>query len=312
MKIFKKKALRIIGVAVVALIVIGTVVLWNMDKTTSVDFKYDAAKLDKDGKEIGSEQIHISGNYYDYLFREDRLELSVDPFDGLENISIKDECDYVYFPEQDIGYICFDAYNSFRSHTETLYLLFDAGFDHLLIQRRGEICYTGSASGKYTPQECTEHFNNITDEKDFVLSTPIALSFNVEKMTRDGGITGEFKLQITGYYRNYLLKADRIYLEIGPFDEFAIIHTGTDTEVWLWDIPMQNVAYGEISLGTFIASDKMPGLRLLFTGEYDRFIIISEDKEYFYIGSVSEKYTSREIVEYFNSFYNTGITLPEA
>lgn len=284
---------------------VGGVLFWNAGKTTTIDLQYNATKLDGNSEEAGVMQMHIQGNYRDYLFREDQLELTVSSFDGLDNIRMKKGSNYVYF--SDYGCVLLDTQNSL----EPLILLFDKEFDKLIFLRDGEVRYVGSVSGEYTVQECVSFFGDISDQVDYATSTLVDLRLDTVRLNKNGEKLGEQQFHITGYYRDYLLKDDPIYLEIEPFEEFVLCKTAPNAEMELIEMPQHNVVWGIIHFTTLSGSVKEGGFWLLFTEEFDRFMLINNDQESCYVGSVSGNYTTYEIVEYFNSFWVTGITLPE-
>ena len=70
-----------------ALIVIVLGCLYCIPKTTPFDITLDAVKLDgSDDTNLGTVQIRIHGNLYEYLLRSDELELHIDDFDHLYDI----------------------------------------------------------------------------------------------------------------------------------------------------------------------------------------------------------------------------------
>ena len=299
-----KKTIVVVALTVAVLVAVG-VLLWNASKTTPIDLQYNATKLDENGEEADVMQIHIQGNYRDYLFREDRLELTVSSFDGLDNIRMKKGSNYVYF--SDYGCVLLETQNS----SEPLILLFDKEFDKLIFLRDGEVRYVGSVSGKHTVQECVAFFGDISDQVDYATSTLVDLRLDTVRLNKDGEKLGEQQLHITGYYRDYLLKDDPIYLEIEPFEEFVLCQTAPNAEMELIEMPQHNVVWGIIHFTTLTGSVREGGFWLLFTEEFDRFMLINNDQESCYVGSVSGNHTTYEIVEYFNGFWVTGINPPE-
>lgn len=310
-----RKTLTVVVIVIVMAIVlagVGGVLLWNACKTTPIDLQYDATKLDRKDNEVGSVQIHIRGNYRDYLFKEDRLELKVDSFDGLENIHTGEETNYVYYPEYHQGYIQMDVRNAAGGNSETVVLFFDDEFENIILQRRGDVRYVGSVSGQSSVQECVAYFEKASEEIDFLVSTVVDMKLDTVELNKNGEVIREKQLHITGYYKNYLFKDDPIYLEIEPFGDFTICNTAVGAELELIEMQQHNVVWGIIHFTTLTSPAKEGGFWLLFTEEFDRFMLINNNKENCYVGSVSGKYTTYEIVEYFNTFWVTGITPPEA
>ena len=83
-----KRKLKIsIGCAVLMLILVG--LLYYVPKSTPIDRRVKAVKLDAQGNEIGTIPIYIEGHKLEYLFQEDRLELEIDSFDNLTDFKVK-------------------------------------------------------------------------------------------------------------------------------------------------------------------------------------------------------------------------------
>ena len=311
-----KKSLVATAIAVAILLAVGGIVwglLWNVPKAiTDIDLTLDTVKLDRQENEVGTAQIHITGKYREYVFREGRLELTIDAFDGLENIQTGKKADYVYFQDYGCGYIPFNADYTTRGYTEVLHLYFTDEFDRLIIQRRGDVRYIGSVSGNYTLQECISYFENLENDWDYVKSSQIDIMQNAVEMDKNGKELGKVQFRIEGYYRNYLLGENNLYMECDFPDNGTNFRTANNAALSLMELPAHNIAFGSLLLSRVGINNEIEDLRFRFTDEFDRFIIINEENSLFYVGSVSEKYTAREIVEYFNSFFKTGITLPEA
>ena len=81
-----KKTFLIIGIILMLAFIVG-VILYYVPYVTKINITLNAVKLDENGNEIGTVQIVIQGNKQDYLFQEDRVDLSIEPFDNLVNIT---------------------------------------------------------------------------------------------------------------------------------------------------------------------------------------------------------------------------------
>ena len=283
---------------------------WNVPQKTEINLKFEAKKLGGLDKELGSAQICIKGNYYDYLWREDIYELSLAPFDHYENIRLK-ENGVTYFAKHHRGCVAFTAYNTEMQSDETLYLHFTGALDRFVIQRRVNGYYAGSVGGKYTSQECISYYKGLLGNEDYAVDVPVDLTVRAVKMNLQGEELGAIQLHMKGYYQERLFAEDYLSLEFDDFEQYIAIETAYTTVV-RFEETENGKNIGSLVLG----AGKFPGYEpggfiLTFTEELDRFYLLSDENE-IYVASVSGKYTAREIVEYFNAFTKTGITLPAA
>ena len=79
-----RKTIKVFSICVICLAVVAAIVvlLYCFPRQTLIDITLDAVKLDEDGNEIGTAQLHLTGRYVNYFILEDQLELSIDPIDG--------------------------------------------------------------------------------------------------------------------------------------------------------------------------------------------------------------------------------------
>ena len=76
-----------IGCTVLVLILLA--LLCFIPKASPICTELEVAKLDAQGNEIGTTQIHIEGRKLEYLFLDDRFELTIDSFDNLTGFKVK-------------------------------------------------------------------------------------------------------------------------------------------------------------------------------------------------------------------------------
>jgi len=279
-----------------------------------IDLTFEAVKMDAKGKEIGTVQIHIVGKHQDYRTKEDVWNLSIDDFDRFTNIRMRKENNFVYFQEQQRGCVYFEAERTDRTYTETMRLYFADDFDRVVLQGRGEISYIGSGSGVYTAQECVSYFEENKEEWDYVESVNFDMTVDAARMDDKGYAIEMVQLDVCGYYRDYLFGKDVICLDIEPSKKnLSSLQAPESTPMYWNEVDKYNLTFVQTLVYGYNPDTQVSEpMMLATTDEFDRFIICWENMGLFYPGSVSGKYTPREIVEYFNSFVKTGVTLPEA
>ena len=313
----KKVLMAAITTAVMLLIAAGILAgcsSVDAPETKQIDLAFDVVKMDSRGKEVDTYQVHITGEYLDYQHQEDTIKLDIEDFDSFTNIRMRKENNFAYFEEQQRGCVYFEAERSDRTYTETLRLYFTDNFDRVVLQGRGENSYIGSGSGKYTAQECVSYFEDHGEEWDFVESYNIDMTIDVGRLDDRGYEIEKVPFDISGYYRDYLFKTDVLYLDMEPVKKNLSWIQGAESAPIFW---VEKEEYNCTMMYTLVcgyssSSNSIDVFDFVTTDEFDRFIITWEDEGVFYAGSVSGKYTSREIVEFFNQFVDTGITLPEA
>lgn len=143
-------------------------------------------------------------------------------------------------------------------------------------------------------------------------TTPVDVTVDAVKMDKDGKELGTLQLHITGQYREYLFRQSQLDLKIDDFGNYMHIQGFGFHTI---DLPDRDFRMGSIVLGAYqVAENRMCTLYMVFTDDYDHFVICdggSNNTEYAYVASVSGQFTAKEIVQSINSFYKTGITLPE-
>ena len=77
--------------------------------TTPVKKTLNAVKLDAEGNELGTVQIQLEGKKRDYLFRTDRFDVDITPFDNFQSfgeaLNGKNVPDVIWKLDGDISYV---------------------------------------------------------------------------------------------------------------------------------------------------------------------------------------------------------------
>jgi hypothetical protein len=306
----KRKLLRMTICIFILSIIAASLYIWcwYVPQKTEFELTCEVEKIEEDSGALKNLQVNIKGRRYNYLLRDDKYEIALEPFDDYTDIHSRNT---VYFANNHRGWASFEAYNTTEECVATIYLHFTDEMDRLVVQVRGETYYAGSVSGKYTSGECISYYRGLCENEDYLVSYPVNLTINTVKMNSDGQELGMVPMHLNGYYQEYLFKKDEIFLEFNDFEDYIQIRTPQGGRLY-WEEGENGAKYGRI----IICAGEFPGygaraFGLIFTEEFDRFYLISDEGAY-YVGSVSGKYTAQEIVAYFNTFMITGITLPEA
>ena len=312
----KKVLMAAITTAVMLLIAAGILAgcaqFKEEPKITEIDMTVSTIKLDYKGNKIGDAQVRITGQKQEYVFQDDVMELSIEDFDYFTNIRQRENDGYVSFPNQQRGCVYFEADHIGREFTETLRLYFTNNFSRLVISSRGNTCYIGSGSGEYTADECVSYFANHSNDWDYVDSQNVDVTLNGVWVDNTGKEGAAERIQLNGYFRDYLFREDSIYLETNKFGNLTHVRSPENSVLRMFPYTDRDLMYGIISLAGYYAKENAINVvNIIFTDEFDRFIIERRDETLFFVGSVSGKYTAREIVEYFEEFTDTSITLPE-
>ena len=167
LKMLEKK--DIIGICAIAA-VIAIVLVCLLPWPTRVNVTMDAAKLDADGNKLGTATLCIKGWKLNYLFREDRMDIAIEPFDNFK---------YFKLTGNQTGKTT--VYGGIQSHTDPSYSYIhvygwdsqlNAGFDASLVFsddlsrwmlcdfRNGDgICYVASTNEKDQPADIWNFFH---------------------------------------------------------------------------------------------------------------------------------------------------------
>ena len=169
-----RKGVHIVSICVICLVVLALIatMLYCFPRQTPIDVTLNAVKLDEDGNEIGTAQLHISGRYVNYFLLEDKLELQMDPVDGIVQIG---KCDDAHLPyslgDQTGTEYWMHSMSGFDPDANSItfgYLVFTKEFDciaYLTSTSGKEVCYVGSVSDNMTTQELIDYFNGIVPGK---------------------------------------------------------------------------------------------------------------------------------------------------
>lgn len=163
-----KKA--IILLIIITLVFIA-VALYFTPRITPVELVLDAVKVDDSGNELGTVQIIMSGSKLDYLFQPSRIDVSIQPFDGIYSISPTDHhTEYGVIagmiktlPRREFLY----AYYGGVDETGQNIIFADLGFSPDLKQwifrdNSNHVSYVASVDGVFTTKALMTYFNGIT------------------------------------------------------------------------------------------------------------------------------------------------------
>jgi len=170
-----QKTKRILSIifqcAVVCLLVAA--LLYFTTWPTRADLTLDAVMLDAQGNELGTEQIRMKGYRLDYLFRESRMRLQIEPFGDLNYVSLtgNDRKHSVIqrFDKDLFGteYLSISFYGGDRVLNDVVLweMYFTEEMDRFAIwghaAGQDSIYYAASVSGNYTTQEIMEYFSGV-------------------------------------------------------------------------------------------------------------------------------------------------------
>lgn len=165
------KCLVLCTVVLIILCAIGAL-LYFVPFTAQIDLTLNTIKLDKDGNAIGTAEIHLEGQRWDYLFQEDRIYLEIDPFDNYKNIVTRSDGEYNIVDRfgkeyygKDYKIIRFDGWDKEAAVPAMGFIYFDENFDCFAFMGNSlqddEYYYIASVSGAYTTEELIAFFNGL-------------------------------------------------------------------------------------------------------------------------------------------------------
>ena len=137
-------------------------------------------------------------------------------------------------------------------------------------------------------------------------STRIDYTLTTSKIDRFGKEIGTTEIRIAGRKLDYLFQDSRVDFTIAPFDGLVwlkpALHANTNQEGHL-ETAMENDILYTFYYGAhenFSSHDGMTQLRLGFSPDMDRWIIINDSDRFYYVASISGEYSAQELVEYFS------------
>ena len=175
----KKTVFTIITVLLAAIFIAG--VIYHFPWPTQVDTTLTATKLDAEGNELGTFDIHITGKKLNYLFQEERYVLKIDAFDTLTSIKTSDTGNgRTGIPISRFGkkwgiaehfvlYLAGIDTSVSGSDIVFMDLVFTEEQDRFILichgSANGNWCYVGSLSGNYTAQQIAEYYPGLLPRK---------------------------------------------------------------------------------------------------------------------------------------------------
>ncbi len=180
-----QKKTVIITVIILLVAVIVAAAAYHISWPTEIDKTLTMTKLDAEGNELGTFQVHFKGKKLNYLLQESRVLLKIDSFDNIENIETstvkdtdgkdltgvisrfgqehgKDYCQLLmegFSPSSDdFKYVSMTLYFSGDFDRFAFHCL---GYDVPLRDNSAKWSYVGSVSGDYTTEEIAEYFGGL-------------------------------------------------------------------------------------------------------------------------------------------------------
>lgn len=137
-------------------------------------------------------------------------------------------------------------------------------------------------------------------------TTQIDHTLRFSKFDHHGNELGTTEIRIAGRKLDYLFQDSRVDFTIAPFDGLVwlkpTLHANTNQEGHL-NTALENGILFTYYYGCHVNisgyDEGMPQFRLGFSPDMDRWIIINDSDKVYYVASVSGKYSTKELVEYF-------------
>ena len=157
----QNKSIRWILLLLILLACLFYFVPWS----TPFDLMLNATKVDSDGNEIGTTQIHIHGKRQDYLFQADRLDIELDPIDGWKSFVLSTygtttkKGVIIPSPSGRIKAVTMHAVGDSDTAFVTLY--FTDSFDHFALQfilDNEAYAYLASVDDNHTADNVIDYF----------------------------------------------------------------------------------------------------------------------------------------------------------
>ena len=171
------KTTRIIILSTALLLLIAAL-LYFVPWSTPIDETITFVKLSYEGEVIGTFQTRMQGKKLNYLFQDDRMLLSFEPFDNLKDI------EPIHFTNQKDGVIkcleslhsdtqwmmlAYKGFNTANNNEVWLNIVFCEDFDRFAIICHAssftKVAYISSVSDNMTTQELIDYFNGIVPGK---------------------------------------------------------------------------------------------------------------------------------------------------
>lgn len=156
---------KIFCLIIVSVVMVITLVGF-IPQTTHFDVTLEAAKLEGNRSVVENVTMHIWGNYNDYLFLTDRVEVSIAPFDDLRSFKLS-TVNGVEGGIKSVGdqpYIVVACHGWSASTEEMIFadLAFSKDYDRWLFSNLStNEHYVASASGKYSTDELIDFFSSL-------------------------------------------------------------------------------------------------------------------------------------------------------
>ena len=138
-------------------------------ETTPLNGTLKATKLDSDGNVIGTTQIEMQGAFKTYLLRENKMELSIAPFDEIKSITLSNSGDpFGFTPSTFHKFIYFSGMAWENGSSEMLWVRVNTSQDFEYWVFRVDstnsdevIYYVASHSGNHSVEEIVQFFQGL-------------------------------------------------------------------------------------------------------------------------------------------------------
>lgn len=149
-------------IAVILAVSVG-VMLYCIPKTTKQTYTLQTTKVDADCNELGTYTLSVTIRQQDYLFRDSRMSITIEPFDTLYSF-LWDEtdgegCQVYEMSALDYQYISLMAYCTAAYSYDFCSLAFAEDMDWWMFCNESEqVYYVGSVSGTASTEEMIQRF----------------------------------------------------------------------------------------------------------------------------------------------------------
>lgn len=137
-------------------------------------------------------------------------------------------------------------------------------------------------------------------------TTPISISLDAVKVNSEGTIKKTVPIELTGKWIHSWFGDDLLDITSTEFDNLTrleLFHDGSSKNVGAVPLPMPNEPYSMCTGWAFNRSRNEPTTcMVLFSPDYERWLLAFTQEDVFYIGSVNEDDTPEVLYEYFEAF----------
>lgn len=125
--------------------------------------------------------------------------------------------------------------------------------------------------------------------------TGVDVTLQAVKITNQGEALDTYEIVLRGNRLDYLFGNTALDLSIAPFDELS----GFTSHGEVKSLTESEIFYAFFS-AVNAATDDVAFLKLGFSPDMDRWILVNDTDQVYYVASVSGVYTTEELAEYFS------------